>query len=61
MRPTPGADLTQLKRWAGHESVTTLIDTYGHLMPDREGPVLAALEALARPSRPPETATSQTL
>lgn len=42
-----GADLTQLKRWAGHESVATLIDTYGHLMPDREGPVLAALEALA--------------
>lgn len=42
-----GADLTQLKRWAGHESVATLIDTYGHLMPDREQPVLDALDRLA--------------
>lgn len=42
-----GADYTQLKKWAGHESVATLIDTYGHLMPDREAPVIEALEALA--------------
>jgi integrase len=42
-----GADLAQLKRWAGHESVATLIDTYGHLMPDREQPVLDALDLLA--------------
>lgn len=46
-----GADLTQLKRWAGHESVATLIDTYGHLMPDREAPVIDALDALAGPGR----------
>lgn len=44
-----GADLTQLKRWAGHESIATLVDTYGHLMPDREEPVLEALEQLAAP------------
>lgn len=42
-----GADLTQLKRWAGHESIATLVDTYGHLMPDREAPVLDALDGLA--------------
>jgi len=42
-----GADLTQLKKWAGHESIATLVDTYGHLMPDREEPVLEALDALA--------------
>lgn len=45
-----GADLAQLKRWAGHESVATLIDTYGHLMPDREQPVLDALDRLAAAS-----------
>lgn len=42
-----GADLTQLKQWAGHESIATLVDTYGHLMPDREEPVIDALELLA--------------
>jgi integrase len=46
-----GADYTQLKRWAGHESIATLIDTYGHLMPDREAPVLKALDKLAAPGR----------
>ena len=48
-----GADYAQLKKWAGHESIATLIDTYGHLMPDREEPVLEALDRLAAAAATP--------
>ena len=35
-----------LKTWAGHSSVQTTIDVYGHLLPGTEDPVMAALDAM---------------
>lgn len=42
-----GASMLQCKEWAGHASIKTTIDIYGHLFPmDEEGP-MSALEAMA--------------
>jgi integrase len=38
-----GADPLQVKRRMGHEDIRTTFDTYGHLFPDREEDLVAAL------------------
>jgi integrase len=39
-----GADPLQIKRRAGHEDVRTTFNLYGHLFPDREDELVAALD-----------------
>jgi integrase len=39
-----GADPLQVKRRMGHEDIRTTFETYGHLFPDREDELVAALE-----------------
>lgn len=34
--------------WAGHSSVATVLDRYGHLLPGQEDRVTDALEAMFR-------------
>jgi integrase len=43
-----GADPLQVKRRMGHEDIRTTFDTYGHLFPDREEDLVAALDARKR-------------
>jgi integrase len=45
-RPVPA-----ISRRLGHESITTTIDRYGHMLPDVDDDTIAALE-LAMPTRP---------
>jgi integrase len=44
-----GATPKQVATWAGHTSVSVVLDRYGHLFPGHEAPVLDRLDALARP------------
>ena len=46
-----GADPLQVKRRMGHEDIRTTFDTYGHLFPDREEDLVAALDARKRRAR----------
>ncbi|CAN5506898.1 hypothetical protein BH20ACT21_BH20ACT21_03820 [soil metagenome] len=46
-----GADPLQVKRRMGHEDIRTTFDTYGHLFPDREEDLVAALEGRKRRAR----------
>lgn len=46
-----GRPVTAISRRLGHESITTTIDRYGHLLPDEDDGTVAALE-LAMPTRP---------
>lgn len=39
-----GADSLQVKRRMGHANITTALTTYGHLFPDREEDLVAALD-----------------
>ncbi len=39
-----GADPLQVKRRMGHEDIRTTFNTYGHLFPDREDDLVAALD-----------------
>ncbi|CAN5755241.1 hypothetical protein BH18ACT15_BH18ACT15_02730 [soil metagenome] len=39
-----GADPLQVKRRMGHEDVRTTFNLYGHLFPDREDELIAALD-----------------
>ena len=40
-----GVPLPVIQRRLGHESITTTVDRYGHLAPDSDVAVLAALDA----------------
>jgi integrase len=51
-----GADVKQIAVWAGHVSVSSVLDRYGHLLPDREDAVMAALEALIAKGSAPKLA-----
>jgi integrase len=46
-----GADPLQVRRRMGHEDIRTTFDTYGHLFPDREDELVAALESRYRSSQ----------
>jgi hypothetical protein len=46
-----GADPLQVKRRMGHEDIRTTFDTYGHLFPDREEQLVAALDRRKRRAR----------
>jgi integrase len=46
-----GASAKQVQVWAGHRSVATVFDRYGHLFPGGEDPVMDSLDAAA--SLPP--------
>lgn len=39
-----GGDPLQVKRRMGHEDIHTTLNTYGHLFPDREDDLVAALD-----------------
>lgn len=39
-----GGDPLQVKRRMGHEDIRTTLNTYGHLFPDREDDLVAALD-----------------
>ena len=41
-----GANPGAIAKWAGHASVSTVLDRYGHLLPGTENPVMAALDAM---------------
>ena len=41
-----GANPKAVATWAGHSSVSTVFDRYGHLMPGTEDPVMDALDAM---------------
>lgn len=43
-----GASPKQIAVWAGHTSVSIVLDRYGHLFPGNAEPVLERLEALSR-------------
>jgi integrase len=47
-----GADVKQIAVWAGHSSVATVLDRYGHLLPDRDDGVMEALEAIKQSGKP---------
>lgn len=46
-----GVPLVKIQRRLGHESIQTTVDTYGHLLPDSDDEVIAALEAEESPAR----------
>jgi integrase len=46
-----GADPLQVKRRMGHEDIRTTFETYGHLFPDREDELVAALQERYRAAR----------
>jgi len=39
-----GVPLAKIQRRLGHESISTTVNTYGHMLPDSEDEVIAALE-----------------
>lgn len=45
-----GADPLPVKRRMRHEDIRTTFDTYGHLFPDLEEDLVAALDARKRPA-----------
>ncbi len=44
-----GASAKQVQVWAGHSSVATVFDRYGHLFPGGEDPVMDSIDAEAAP------------
>ena len=44
-----GATAKQVQVWAGHSSVATVFDRYGHLFPGGEDPVMDSIDAAAGP------------
>jgi hypothetical protein len=36
----------EIAAWAGHSSVSTILDVYGHLLPGTEEPVMDALDRM---------------
>lgn len=51
-----GANPTEIAARAGHASVVTVLDRYGHLLPGSDDRVTDALDALARTAAVPPTA-----
>ena len=51
-----GASPKQIATWAGHTSVSVVLDRYGHLFPGHEDTVLARLEDLGRTAALPSSA-----
>ncbi len=49
-----GASPKQIATWAGHTSVSVVLDRYGHLFPGHEEAVLARLENLGSCPRVPD-------
>ena len=49
-----GASPNQIATWAGHTSVSLVLDRYGHLFPGHEEAVLARLENLGSALPSPE-------
>ena len=45
LRIHAGAHNKAVAKWAGHASVASVIDRYGHLVPGTADPVMAALDA----------------
>ena len=41
-----GANPKEIATWAGHSSVSTILDIYGHLLPGSEEPVMDALDRM---------------
>ena len=39
-------DIYAVSRRLGHASITTTVDTYGHLLPDADAAIAASLDAL---------------
>lgn len=48
-------DPLKIARWAGHRSVKSVYDTYGHLMPDSSDGIREKLEALRQSLAEPQT------
>lgn len=55
-----GASSKEIARRAGHASVVTVLNRYGHLLPGEEDRVTEALDRMAQASevRPPATVTA---
>jgi integrase len=51
-----GASPKEVAVWAGHTSVVTVLDRYGHLLPGQEDRVTSALDAMFAAQPAPETA-----
>jgi integrase len=47
-----GASPNEIAKRAGHSSVVTVLDRYGHLLPGHEDSVTDALDAMATAARP---------
>ncbi|MGE6378351.1 tyrosine-type recombinase/integrase [Peribacillus muralis] len=43
-----GEDISIIKERLGHSSITTTIDTYGHLFPDRQQSLRNQVESITR-------------
>jgi integrase len=56
-----GADPLRIKRRMGHEDVRTTFNTYGHLFPDREEELVAALDRRQKSAQIPEVDSLLTL
>lgn len=51
-----GASAKEIAVWAGHASVATVLDRYGHLLPGQEDRVTDALEVMFQAATPAPTA-----
>ncbi len=47
-----GASVKEIATWAGHASVVSVLDRYGHLLPGQEDRVTDRLEAMFEAARP---------
>ena len=52
-----GADAKEVATWAGHSSVATVYDRYGHLLPGREERVMSSVEDMYRNVKPTPSGT----
>jgi integrase len=51
-----GADAKRLAQWAGHQSVKTTLDMYGHLFEAEDDAFMARLDAGMTAAQPPTDA-----
>lgn len=56
-----GASAKEVATWAGHASVATVFDRYGHLLPGQEERVTDALALMYQAAKPAQDATVHTL
>lgn len=52
-----GASVKEIAVWAGHSSVASVLDRYGHLLPGQEDRVTDALDAMYAAARPAPVAS----